>query len=701
MGFEGKRFVVSSGLYFLIGSLIVLVNLGWYIPITNIIRESIALEERETAIKGATAAQTFLDLKAASLRIIARALSDTLASQENKELVSNLLREQNFTRVFLADIEGTEVFVADKFATVFPEEYTHIQDDSVLREGVTEPSFGVVEITERFEPIMTITVPVFATDGKKIGALGAVLSVKSAFEAIQEITLEGQGTVFAVDEKGVLIAHKDVSLVLKNTDYSNLPIVREVLTTEQATSDTSSRFIRQDENGINVRSSAAHVHNARWVVVFEHPEKEAMRAIYIVSILLGLIVLFGLGIFFILRRINVDLQKTKDRLASQKTRLDAIIASINEGILVIDTNMGIHLINAAAKKMLEITDIDVTGHPLNGFVKTTQKGKSLFADAHPIAKTLREGTSFLGTLEDDYAFQLKSGRIIPIAFATAPLYEGATISGAVVAFRNITAEKQFDESRNSFISVASHQLRTPLTSMRWYVEMVRDGDAGATTEKQQDFLGEAYQGILRLTDTLDMLLALSRIESGRTKAEAKDIDLHAYMKAIVNEQAPLFAEKKLKVICSCAEGYAPHVFLDPILLRQAVLNLISNAVRYSNPEGRIEISLTSQNRSVVCSVKDEGIGIPEEYKEKIFEKFFRAKNAVSKVPEGNGLGLNLIKSLVEMWGGRVWFESPARWDEGGTQTLKGSVFHFSIPHIDNTKQANDNKEVKENATEKK
>lgn len=264
----------------------------------------------------------------------------------------------------------------------------------------------------------------------------------------------------------------------------------------------------------------------------------------------------------------------------------------------------------------------------------------------------------------------------------------------MVAFRNITAEKQFDETRNSFISVASHQLRTPLTSMRWYVEMLQDGDAGPLADQQKDFLKEAYQGILRLTDTLDMLLALSRIEAGRTKPEAKDIDLHEYMKGIVAEQKPLFDTKHLNVECGCAEEYKPHTLLDPILLRQVVLNLVSNAVRYSKDGGRILIRLAPQNGGIICSVKDEGIGVPEEYKDKIFEKFSRAQNAISAVPEGNGLGLNLAKSLAEMWGGRLWFESPVEWEDGGKTERKGTEFFFTMPGIDVAKKGEYTKNIK-------
>lgn len=256
-----------------------------------------------------------------------------------------------------------------------------------------------------------------------------------------------------------------------------------------------------------------------------------------------------------------------------------------------------------------------------------------------------------------------------MVFSIAPLVGDS--AGAVIVFRDVTKDRELDDAKSGFISVASHQLRTPLTSIRWYSEMLLSEDAGALNPAQRDFMKEIHGGAERLYQTVDLLLGLSRVESGKIKIEKINIDLGVFTAEVEKEMSALAEEKKVTMMVSPPSGESVHVLLDPLMLRQVVINLLSNAIRYSNDGGVVEIRWwAGENGEAGYAVRDTGIGIPESQRARIFSKFFRAENALQKAPDGSGLGLALVKELVEGWGGRVWFESI----EG-----QGATFFFTIP----------------------
>ena len=248
-------------------------------------------------------------------------------------------------------------------------------------------------------------------------------------------------------------------------------------------------------------------------------------------------------------------------------------------------------------------------------------------------------------------------------------FGGIDIIGLVIIFRDVSEEQKLEETKNSFISVISHQLRTPLTSVRWFIEMLLGGDAGPLTPEQRDFAGEAYAGAGRMVSLIDLLLQITRVEAGRLKMEPVPLNIDVVTREIITGLASQLAAKHQRVEVHAAPSL-PTLNLNKDALWQVILNLLANASRYSPAGGSIVISIVSKNKLVEYAVKDNGIGIPENQKNRIFEKFFRASNAVKTVSEGSGLGLFLVKSLVESWNGRIRFES----EEG-----KGTTFYFTIP----------------------
>ncbi|MEK9154839.1 MAG: ATP-binding protein [Patescibacteria group bacterium] len=374
-----------------------------------------------------------------------------------------------------------------------------------------------------------------------------------------------------------------------------------------------------------------------------------------------------------------DVKEMEDVLKEKGERLKTIISAMGDGLLVIDRDYRIQLMNPTAERLLEIDTLGVIGQDAKKFIIMYKGDQLLPDDERPVARMFKNRQSvIISSPEEDLYYQTVNGKKFPVAISVTPLLQDNGISGAVVVFRDISDTKALDEARKSFISLASHQLRSPLTVIRWYVELFNSDEFGKLTKKQKGFLNDIHVSALKLIDTIDLFLSLSRAESGKMELNLAKADILAFTKGIIKELTPLFKEKKLKASLDF-KGSVLETNFDASLLRQVLINLISNAVRYTNESGKIEIGLDKNSKEVVCFVKDDGIGIPENQKDKVFGKFFRADNAITKIQNGTGLGLSLVKALVETWKGRVWFESPATWLIKGRQEKKGTIFYFTIP----------------------
>ena len=367
-----------------------------------------------------------------------------------------------------------------------------------------------------------------------------------------------------------------------------------------------------------------------------------------------------------------DSWKAKERLEEEGYRLQTILASIGDGLILVDGTYSITLINNIAMEMFGMKREELVGKDLRTIVTLWKKQKDVIPHSMwPTEEVFLTKKVVVGTLDQDFSISTeKHPEKTPIVFSISPL--GGGLSGVVITFRDASKERELDDAKSGFISVASHQLRTPLTSIRWYSEMLLSEDAGALNETQKDFMKEVHGGAERLYQTVDLLLGISRVESGKLKSDRTQVELGSFTAEITKELAPQIDMKELALTVVPPEGAPVSVWLDSLTLRQVILNLISNAIRYTNPKGIIEIKwwLGDEGKEVVYMVHDNGIGIPEAQRSRIFSKFFRAENARAQVPDGSGLGLALVKDLVISWGGRVWFE---------TEDGKGTSFFFTVP----------------------
>jgi signal transduction histidine kinase len=235
--------------------------------------------------------------------------------------------------------------------------------------------------------------------------------------------------------------------------------------------------------------------------------------------------------------------------------------------------------------------------------------------------------------------------------------------------RDITKLKEIDRMKTEFISLASHQLRTPLAAIKWSLDLLMTGKMGEVPENQMRVLNILYEGAERMNVLIKNLLNISRIESGRILVEPVPTKLNDLVDKVLSEQKPKSDQKSIK-INSFFDNDLPEISIDPKLITEVYANIISNAIKYTPEKGVITISIYKKDNKIFTEVKDTGIGIPLSQQDKMFQKFFRADNAVLTEADGNGLGMYLAKSIINSSGGDIWFEST----EG-----KGTTFWFSLP----------------------
>ncbi|MEI7917831.1 MAG: ATP-binding protein [Candidatus Saccharibacteria bacterium] len=232
-----------------------------------------------------------------------------------------------------------------------------------------------------------------------------------------------------------------------------------------------------------------------------------------------------------------------------------------------------------------------------------------------------------------------------------------------------SALRHLDKTKDEFVGMASHQLRTPLTSVKGYISMVLEGDAGKVSDMQRKFLEEAFMSSERMVRLIDDFLNVSRIQNGKFIIDKHEVDLSKVVEQEIDSLTPSAKMRNMKFVYDTPTDI-PAVSVDEGKLRQVIMNFADNALYYSHDNTKIVINLSVQDKDIVFTVKDTGIGIPLSEQGQLFTKFYRASNARKQRPDGTGVGLYLAKKIIDAHGGKVIFLSI----EG-----KGSMFGFRIP----------------------
>jgi PAS domain S-box-containing protein len=349
---------------------------------------------------------------------------------------------------------------------------------------------------------------------------------------------------------------------------------------------------------------------------------------------------------------------------SQRTRLRLIFDSTSDGILLIGRDGRVEAANRRAAELLGFDHETVAGASLTDL---------LAARFRTTTESLRVGAAFRALLETpepggqgDLEISEPAWRVLHWVGQPTRNATGATI-GLTLTFQDVTEEREVSQMKSDFVSFVTHQLRTPLAGIKWLLELAVHGSE--VPEVTRSYVQDAREANERLIGLVNDLLNVSHLESGKISLAPRATDLAALTADVVNELGPLLRDKGHRWSVDVGEGLPP-VMVDPQLMRQVVLNLISNAVKYTKPGGEIAVHISRDAGTVRWLVRDSGIGIPREARGRLFEKFFRAENVLTLETEGTGLGLYLVRLILEQFGGRIACES----EEG-----QGSTFVFTLP----------------------
>jgi len=369
--------------------------------------------------------------------------------------------------------------------------------------------------------------------------------------------------------------------------------------------------------------------------------------------------------YLLAEKITQDLLYERNVAVANDQKSSAILSSIGDAVFVIDPNEKIQLLNPAAQAISGYTEAEAFNRPYGDILRFEHEKTGTIN-----RKFIRQALSgHLTAMSNHTVLVRKDGKTVPVADSAAPIRDAkGHIKGAIVVFRDVSRDYELDKAKTEFVSLASHQLRTPLSAINWYGEMLLNGDAGKLSKEQRSYVKEIFDGNQRMIELVGSLLDVSRIELGKLVSKPAPTLMSDLVAAIEQELTPAIHAKQLTLKKDVR--VLPPLVADPKQLRMIVQNLMSNAVKYTGDKGVVHVTLRRPTAAelaaaklktgptyVFFSVQDTGFGIPKAQQSKIFGKLFRADNVLILDTEGTGLGLYIVKQVVEGLGGRVWFES--------------------------------------------
>ena len=342
-------------------------------------------------------------------------------------------------------------------------------------------------------------------------------------------------------------------------------------------------------------------------------------------------------------RMAAQIESRMQEVVRQRNQLEGVLSSMQEGVIAVDREERVLSLNPAAARWFDLPLERARGRSLQEVVRNLAIQKF-------VARSLATGVP----AEEDMAVFQNGERILNVR--STPLQgAGSETFGSLIVFNDVTQLRRLEDMRRDFVANVSHELKTPLTAIKGFVETLHQGQADP--EEARRFLGIIAKHVDRLNVIIQDLLMLSRIEDQAERAEIKreTVRLHDVFANAVQICRPAAEAKRIRIRVTGDETITASV--DPVLLEQAVVNLLDNAVKYSDPEREVEISGRAADREIRIRVRDQGVGIERRHLPRLFERFYRVDKARSRAVGGTGLGLAIVKHIAQAHGGHVSVES--------------------------------------------
>lgn len=345
--------------------------------------------------------------------------------------------------------------------------------------------------------------------------------------------------------------------------------------------------------------------------------------------------------------------------------MDLVISSIDDAVCVVDHNNKLLFANDYFAQIVDIPRVFLLGQNMDHVLhlnKITNPLAEYRDSLHQISKSIETESGI-------FDWKNKDGHTLIFRVASRLL---PSSDQHVFFIKNITQEYEMTRMKNNFVNLASHQLRTPLTAIMLYSHMLRDNLAGELSVEQHGLAVNIVQATERMNRLVDALLKITRAQSSKSKIDLQLISLETVVKQVFKELEPQIKDKKLVCVMKISKRVTA-VHSDPFAIREILSNLVVNAVQYTKNAGTIKVHIKNHTGNVIISVSDTGIGIPKKHQPLLFKQFSRADNALAEYSEGTGLGLYLIKILLEKIGGNITFSSKLHVGTTFTVSIPGSV----------------------------
>ena len=362
-----------------------------------------------------------------------------------------------------------------------------------------------------------------------------------------------------------------------------------------------------------------------------------------------------------LREVKIAYKKAEEKTKESRDELKVITDNVIDVIFQLSPSGKIIYISPSVKQYIYFTQEEVIGTHFKKYVSLKDIPRALEA-----FKQVLSGREVQNLQMD---LKRKDGTLITTEINTRPLYKEGKIIASLAIARDISERAYIEKMKTEFISIAAHQLRTPLTTINWYAETLLSGDVGEISVEQKKYLEKVYQSNKRMIRLVNALLNASRIDLGTFAIQPQPANLIEIADHVLDELLAEIKKKKLKIKRNY-DKKLPMIKVDSNLTHIFFQNLLSNSVKYSPKYGRVTLTIKKQKPDILIKVSDTGYGIPKNQQSKIFTKFFRADNIKEKEPDGTGLGLYIVKAALEQSGGKIWFES---------EENKGTTFYITIP----------------------
>jgi two-component system phosphate regulon sensor histidine kinase PhoR len=369
-----------------------------------------------------------------------------------------------------------------------------------------------------------------------------------------------------------------------------------------------------------------------------------------------------------LNQMASQLNERIETITRQREERDAVLSSMTEGVIALDTDKKILMLNRASTEMFGVESNPVNGKKIHEVIRSSA-----------LEKFIKHTLESSETVEGEIEILSKDNNRILQAHGTLLNGDFDKPFGILLVLNDITAVRRLENIRKDFVDNASHELRTPLTAVKGFVETLVS-NAYSGKDDLNRFLGIISSKVDRLCNIVDDLLTLSRIEKENSREEItlETILLSSVVESAVETCRIRAAERSIKIQSDCAADIKVHI--NPSLMEQALVNLIDNAVKYSDDEKSITVSVTQESNETVISVQDHGIGIEKEHLDRLFERFYRVDKARSRKMGGSGLGLSIVKNIASAHKGKVTVQS--------TPSV-GSTFKIHLPGIGISDNASD------------